>query len=1049
MTAGETTGGTAEPNHFWGGFSVRRIFLFAAAFFVAAIPSVSSAQGREITGKVTQKETGAPVNEATVSLVGQPLGVRTNAAGEYRLRVLAGEATVLIRAIGYKRQSVKVTGATQDFVLEKDVLQLEGVTVTGQATTIDRRNSATAIASVSAEELMKAPAKSIEGNLAGKVAGAQIFENSGTPGGGMQIQIRGATSIIGQGDPLYVIDGVMVSNQSISGGLAAISRSSGSTASTQDQTTNRLADLNPNDVESIEVLKSAAATAIYGSRATNGVVVITTKKGKVGQTRYNITQRMGTARASRLVGSRKFNSYANVAEWLGGSAQADSVAKANCTPVCDWYDWQQQLYGTQDPSYETVMSASGGSGSTRFYSGLNDRQTKGTLYNTGARRTSGRINLDQTIGEKLTVSGGVDITHSFAQNGIGGNDNSGTSPVYAFGYAPAIYDITERTGPGRYIQMFMNGGGTAASNPFDLLENMTNNEDTWRQTGNVRVGYSLLASPKNTVQLSYTGGVDRFQFEGNQYTPGFLQFEPADGFLGTSQILTTTSRFINQSVNAVWTYTPSWKFWNSAQTAVGGTYETQYIQNYNIRVRGLLPSRRVAVAGVDNVFGNGITEFRDQSYYVNEQMLFLDEKLAVTAGFRNDRGTANGNREQFYTYPKASASYRLVNPLRQFTNLLDEVKVRAAWGQSGNRPNFGGRDITVASGGIIGGASSLVAATGLGNPAVKPEVMNETEYGIDGSAWNQRIGFEITKYQRQIKDLLVNFPLPASSGLSLQQVNAGQMSTKGFELGVTVVPISRRDLEWTFKTTYQTAKQTIDKLGVPAFNIGGFGSGYGRNRGVEGVVSSLIWGNQRYSCLNTTVNGVLTMKTGADGKPCHKLGAMETVAGSVVRDSIISDAAPRHTTQFLNTVTWKRFNLTALLDWRNGGHTSTMTKNLFDEGGNSRDFDDKSPDPKQSLGQFRYGTFNLGDISQYIDDGSYVKLREISVTYDAPKSWATLARAREMRISFQGRNLAMWSKYWGSDPEFNNFGNSNFSRFIDLGPYPPSKQFFLSIDLGY
>lgn len=136
---------------------MRRIFLFAAALLVAAIPSVSSAQGREITGKVTQKETGAPVNEATVSLVGQPLGVRTNAAGEYRLRVLAGEATVLIRAIGYKRQSVKVAGATQDFVLEKDVLQLEGVTVTGQATTIDRRNSATAIASVSAEELMKAP----------------------------------------------------------------------------------------------------------------------------------------------------------------------------------------------------------------------------------------------------------------------------------------------------------------------------------------------------------------------------------------------------------------------------------------------------------------------------------------------------------------------------------------------------------------------------------------------------------------------------------------------------------------------------------------------------------------------------------------------------------------------------------------------------------------------------------------------------------------------------------------------------------------------------
>ena len=1031
---------------------MRRIFLFAAALLVAATPSISQAQGREITGKVTQTESGAPIAEAIVSLVGQPAGVRTDAAGTYRLRVPTGEATILVRAIGYKRQSVKVTGGTQDFVLEKDVLQLEGVTVTGQATTVDKRNSATAIASVSAEELMKAPAKSVEGNLAGKVTGAAVFENSGTPGGGMQIQIRGATSILGQGDPLYVIDGVMVSNASVGGGLAAISRSSGSTSSTQDQTVNRLADLNPNDVESIEVLKSAAATAIYGSRATNGVVVITTKKGKAGATRFNVTQRVGQSHATRLVGSRHFKSLADVTPWLGAGtgSQADSVAKANCTTSgCKWYDWQGQLYGNTDPSYETVLSASGGSAATRFFGGVNDRQTKGTMYNTGARRTSGRINLDQTIGDKLTISGGVDVTHSFAQNGIGGNDNSGTSPIYAFGYAPAIYDITQRTGPGRYIGMFMNGGGTAASNPFDLLENLTNNEDTWRQTGNMRINYSLLTSTHNTVQLSYIAGVDRFQFEGSQYTPGFLQFEAADGFLGTSQILTNTSRFINQSVNAVWTYTPSWKFWNSAQTAFGGTYETQFIQGYNIRIRGLLPSRRVAVAGVDNVFSNNIIEFRDQSYYLTEQLLLLDEKLSVTAGFRNDRGTANGDREKFYSYPKASASYRWVNPFRQLTNRVDEIKLRAAWGQSGNRPNFGGRDITVGSGGIIGGASSLVASTTLGNPAVHPEVMNETEYGIDGSAWNQRIGFELTKYNRKIKDLLVNYPLPASSGLSSQQVNAGQMSTNGFEMGLTFVPISRRNLEWTSKITYQKNEQHMDKLGIPAFNIGGFGSGYGRNRGVEGTISSMIWGNQRYSCLNTTVSGAVVVGTGSDGKPCHKMTPLETVAGSVTRDSIIADAAPRHTTQFLNTVTWNRFSFTALLDWRNGGSTSTMTKNLYDEGGNSRDFDDKSPDPAQTLGQYRYGTFNKGDISTYIDDGTYVKLREVSITFDAPKSWASMAKARELRISFQGRNLAMWSKYWSSDPEFNNFGNSNFSRFIDLGPYPPSRQFFLSIDLGY
>ena len=164
---------------------------------------------------------------------------------------------------------------------------------------------------------------------------------------------------------------------------------------------------------------------------------------------------------------------------------------------------------------------------------------------------------------------------------------------------------------------------------------------------------------------------------------------------------------------------------------------------------------------------------------------------------------------------------------------------------------------------------------------------------------------------------------------------------------------------------------------------------------------------------------------------------------------MIADANPIHQTQFLNTVTYKRFSVTALIDWRNGGYTSDMTKNIWDEGGNSRDYDDKSIDPARPLGQWRYGVWNSGDISTYIDNGTYVKLREVAVTYDAPKNGASLAKACEMRFSFQARNLFMWSNYWSFDPEFNNFGNPNLTLFIALAPYPPSKQFSFSIDLGY
>ena len=1027
--------------------------MFAVAILVAATPSSAWAQGREVTGKVTAFGSGAPLADATVGIAGAQVGARTNAEGVYKVRIPSGEVTIVARAIGYKRSTVKISSSasTLDFTLEKDILQLEGVTVTGQATTIDKRNASTAIVSVGAEELTKAPAKSVEGNLAGKVTGAQIFENSGAPGGGMQVQIRGATSVLGQGDPLYVIDGIIVSNASIPGGLSSITRSTGTTASSQDQTVNRLADINPNDIESIEVLKSAAATAIYGSRATNGVVVITTKKGKAGTTRFNLTQRIGSGSPLKNLGSRHFKSYADVAQYLGGSAQADSVAKANCgAGACPYYDWQGQLYKTTDPSYETVVSASGGSGNTRFYSSINDRLNKGIQFNTGARRTSGRINVDQTIGDKLTVSAGIDITHNFVQNGIGGNDNSGTSPIYTFGYAPAIYDITQQTSPGRYVKMFMNGGDPGTSNPFDVLNNITNNEDTWRMSGSVRVGYSLLSTASNTIQLTYIGGLDRYQLEGRQYSPNFLQYEPQDGFLGTAQQVNASSRQINQSINAVWTYNPTWRFWNSAQTSVGSTYETQQLNSYNIRVRGLLPTKQTAVNSPDQAYNQFISEFRDQSYYANEQLIFFGEKLALAAGVRADRSSANGDRVKFYAFPKFSGSYRFVNPLKGLTGQIDEVKIRAAVGQSGNRPNFGNRDVTIGAGGVINGVSSLAANTILGNPSIKPEVMNELEFGIDAAFFKQRVSLEATHYERKIKDLLLNFPLPPSSGLATQIINGGNLSTSGFEAAITVVPISRRDVEWTSRVTFGTNVQRTDAIPVPAFAVpGSFGSSYGRNRIAAGTISTKIWGLSPFSCLNTTVAGVLTINKGSDGLPCRQLAYGETLAGSVVRDSILADANVRNSTQFLNTVTYKRFSFSALLDWRNGGRTSTMTKNLFDEGGQSFDFTKASPTAGVLLGDYRYGAFSAGDIRGYVDDGTYVKLREITVSYDAPKAWADFARARTMRVSLSGRNLAMWSKYWSYDPEFSNFGNSNFNRFIDLAPYPSTKQFFFSIDLGY
>ena len=1006
-----------------------RLFSLAAAFAVAMLPLRADAQTREISGKVTQAVVGTPLADVTVSIVGQQVGVRTNERGEFRMRVPSGEVVVLARQLGYKRQTIRLsaTESVANFVLEKDVLQLEGVTVTGAATTVDRRVAATAVASVSSLELNRVPARSIESNLAGKVAGARIFENSGAPGGGAQVQIRGATSVLGQGDPLYVVDGVIVSNAGVSSGASAISRASGSTGSSQDQVVNRLADLNPNDIESVEVLKSAAATAIYGSRATNGVVVITTKKGSAGQPKWNVTQRVGTQQLMRSLGHRQYATLNDVLPFVGGPV-GEAAARAACTPNCTNYDWQGQLYGRTDPSFETLISSSGGSGNTRYFASLNDRQESGIMINTGARRTGGRINLDQTLGSKLTASMGLDVTRNFLQRGLGNNNNAGVSPTYVFGYTPAIIDLNTKLPNGRYPNMPFYGGGSGIANPFEVIRDIQSDESVFRQAGNVRLNYTALSTARHSVQISSLTGVDRFQQEGVQYSPNYLQFEPADGFLGTAGQNNVSSLQTNAGLNAVWTWTPANKLVTSFTTSVGGTYERQKQEIYRIRGRGLLPTRRIAANAQDIATEDTRTEFRDQSYYVNEQVLLLDEKLALNAGFRADRSSANGDRGTYYLFPKYSGSYRFVKPL---TDKIDEVKFRGAWGQSGNRPRYGDRDILYADGGLIGGQNSLVSAGLLGNTGIKPEVMNELEFGMDAQLFGSRVGVEVTRYQRKITDLLLTFPLPPSSGLGNQIINGGQLSVLGTEGVLSLVPIRRGNFEWTSRIIYNANVQYTNDIPVPAFPVpGSFGAAYGRNRITPNLRSTYIWSNA---------------PLGANG---------------AVRDTITGDANPIHTTTFNNDFTWKRFTFSALLDWRAGGAVSNMTNNLWDEGKQARDYDDAAPTSmlpgsrpcaaNETLGLCRFNTFNAGDTRVYMQNASYVKLREITINYQAPDSWAQkIPGGKSLRFNLSGRNLALFSDYWGFDPEFNNFGNTNFNRFIDLAPFPPSRQFFFSVDVGF
>ncbi|MEO7964309.1 MAG: SusC/RagA family TonB-linked outer membrane protein, partial [Gemmatimonadaceae bacterium] len=990
-------------------------------------PSSAGAQQREITGKVTVAGTNAPLQDAIVGLVGSVGGARTNDKGEFRLKAPNGDVFVQVRAIGYKRQSQRLASSENaiSFALEKDVLQIEGVTVTGAATTVERKNAATAVSAVNSEELARVPAPALESALQGKVVGASINMNNGAPGGGGQVQIRGASSLIGNVQPLFVIDGVIISNATRSNRLSQVT---GSLNAGEENGTNRLADINPNDIENIEVLKGAAASAIYGSQATNGVVVITTKRGSNGSPRFNITQRVGGYQAQRILGSRHFQNADQVLAVVGGAAaapEAKAAIAANCTASsCNFFDYQNELYGEQKPSYETVFSTTGGINNTRyFFSGLH-REENGVMKNTSALRQSLRGNLDQAIGNKWTVSLGSNILRSYSKRGISNNDNALSSPIYAFGYTPAILDLRQKDAAGRYVLNPFPSGYLNVSNPFQTADLLKNDEDVYRMIFSGRVNFDAYSSAHNNVNFTLQAGADRFSSENYIVAPQELQFQRAGTvqggtFPGMVVQGNGTNLFNNMTLSGLWNN--SNLGWASATTSGGLQLETRRGNDYNIQGRGLGPAQVIAAGAANTQVTNQRTLVQNQAFFAQEELLMFGERLYVSGAVRGERSSVNADRQQTYYFPRFSGSYRFIKPI----SFVNELKLRVAYGQSGNQPNYGERDLTFASYGLNNGLAGYGLPGTIGNSTVRPERLKELEYGLDAGFLNDRVRLEATYYNRDITDLLVRPTLAPSSGITTTTLNGGVMNAKGYELGLTTIPFQSKNAQWTSRANWFQNKAEIVSFpaGVKPFRDNtaarGFGNSYGQIFYSPGHSVSTIWGNG-------LVNGVQTTQIP------------------------LADANPHYVMSFSNDFNYKRFNVNVLVDYRHGGTLSNMTKNLYDEGGNSWDYDDKSPTAGVPLGQYRYDTWNGGrNTAVYLEDGSYTKVREVSVSWDLPQRFfGVVPGARSGRLSLSGRNLFIISGYNGFDPEVNN-GGAYVVRFVDLAPFPPTRSFFLSVDLGW
>src|SRR6266550_391376 len=541
------------------------------------------------------------------------------------------------------------------------------------ATTIERRNATTAPVQVSSDELNRAPAEALEQALQGKVPGAIISMNSGAPGGGGQVQIRGITSILGAGQPLFVVDGVIISNDAVSDGANSVTGAGARTTAagiggSQDALVNRLADLNMQEIASVEVLKSAAATAMYGSRATNGVIVIRTKRGAGtgGAPQFNLSSRLGRSVAYRLLGTRQFTSNQQVwsLPYGNGNSPEDTAVLNTLYPsgvIPFTHDYQKELYSNGAPSYEVTGSFNGGSAATQYFVNLTAKNEEGTATNTGARLYALRTNIDQSLVDgKVKVNVGLNVTRNSNNRGLSNNDNTCTSPIYCFAYTPGVINLDSVDANGTYIRNPFNGGGSTVSNPFETFRYLKLNELTFRQIGNLSTTWSALNKEQHQVSVTATGGFDRAQISGDLFSPPFLQYESplaSDGFSGRA--VRTEGNVFNYNIvlNGTWNYQPSTDI--GLTTTAGFDYETQAVRVTRTRARGMLPGVETTVSGAVLEESDVINNFRDDAFFADEQFVAPNQRLTLLAGIRADRSSANGDRNKRNVFPHASGSYRL------------------------------------------------------------------------------------------------------------------------------------------------------------------------------------------------------------------------------------------------------------------------------------------------------------------------------------------------------------------------------------------------------
>lgn len=999
-----------EKLNFMNG-KILRQFLFLACMGISAF--AFSQNPGSFSGTVTDGENNIPLAGVSVFIENTSYGAVTDFDGNYSFQVnlATGNYTLIASSLGYSTQRISVSFSggevTTDISLSEDLLSLDEVVVTGNPAGVNKRTLGNAISSVKAEELVNNGAIAVDQAISGKISGALVQQNSGDPAGGISIRLRGPSTVLGNSDPLYIVDGIIVSNSSNSNDLVDLGGNS----------QNRLVDLNPNDIERIEVIKGAAAAAIYGSRASNGVVQIFTKRGQTGDPKFSFSTNV------RINELRKEIDYNKVP-----LAWADPFDRENLETVpVERFNLQDEFFESGF-GVENFLSVTGGNEKTSYYISGSFLDNEGIIKNTDFQRIGFKTNITQKAFDWLDINAGLNYTRSVSNDIPNGGINAAYGAITGFVFSDNSIDPSpDESGVYPVTSLLV-----PRTNPAEAV----NRFDFGQKVNRVITSIGLNARITDKLTASYLLGLDFYNQSATAFIPINNTSPNGDGFSRRADI---NNFQYNSDLNLVY-QTPITDDITST-TTLGGSWQYEEFDRVAIEADGLAPVVEVASDG--SILAQG--ETRSQiSYWGSflQQTFGYKDKLYLNGAIRLDGASTFGEDERNQLYAKASVSYVISEEdfwENTFGDAFSTFKLRGSWGQAGNLTALSAfQRFTVFTPFSLNGQPSLVPAGNniisnapeQGDLNIAPERQEEFELGFDAGFLNNRVGVEFTYYKQDVTDLLLPRELAPSTGFGSRIENVGDLENKGIEILVRGAPIKTNDFSWDITATFSQNDNVVTRVaGGGQFALDG---SFSTNFVIEGEPLGVFF-RQFYA---RDPDGSISLDD--DGYPFR--GTTEDGASS----KVIGDPNPDWFGSLINEFSYKNFKLRIQLDAVQGFDVFNWNRRLLDNvifGGGSNVGEELLGNRLKGFGGAQAGIFE-----EFVEDGSFVKLRELAITYGFKPP---IDGVDNVELSLVGRNLISWDDYSGWDPEINTAGQSNGVRGFDFAGVPIPRTYQLGINVSF